>query len=364
MVLPAAQRATAGAAWQAAEQQAGEDVPPFCRWDRTRRWLDRFGDVVRHEFLVAERNGLPCAVVLLTRSERRLGPLAVRRIHLGTAGEPDDSGVFVEYNGLCAAPSERAEFAAALSSHLRRTRGWDELCVDGFDPTHAAPLIAAEPRMVVRHRALPVLDLDGEGDLVDALPARSARATVHRSLRGLQPYSTVWAQDAGGAVALLDDLARLHQRRWEDKGEAGAFASQRFLDFHRDVVAHWVPLERAVVFGLLHRDEVVAALYGFVVGDTLQYYQGGFRIFEHSKIRTGYAAHLLLATAARDRGLKHYEFLVGTAAASRNWRSGRSGQGCAHFRRRLRACSALRRNDAWSADLLIRRPGSCLTCSS
>lgn len=310
-VLPPSEHARVGEVWRAVEATAGEDVAPFARWDWTELWLEHYGDAVPHEYLVAERNGVPRGVALLTRSTLARGPLTVRRMHLGTAGEPE-GGVFVEYNGLCTPRAERTELAIALVAHAHRTGGWDELNLNGFDPAHAAPLLAAEPRFTVVQRESRVLELNtATEDVVDALRSKSARATVRRSLRGISPYTTEWAPDSVRAHAILDDLERLHQQRWRARGEPGAFASERFRSFHRRLTARWVPEGRAVVFAVRSGDDTVAALYGFVVGDTLQYYQGGFRMFDHNKVRAGYAAHLLLASAARERGLSDYEFLAG-----------------------------------------------------
>ncbi|MGH4019214.1 MAG: GNAT family N-acetyltransferase [Pseudonocardiaceae bacterium] len=310
-VLPSSARVQAGEAWRAIEATA-PDVPPFARWDWTQLWLDHFGDVVPHVYVIVERGGVPRGTVLLTRSTRSRGPLSVRRMHLGTAGEPANEGVFVEYNGLCAHSANRTAVARALLSHVHRTGGWDELHLDGFDPEAAAPLLAAEPRFTVEQRCSRVLDLDqAPGDLVDALGSKSARAAVRRSLRGISPYTTEWAYDCESANAILDDLERLHQERWRARGEPGAFASTRFCSFHRRLVERWLPEGRAVVFAVRQDGATVAALYGFVAGGTLQFYQGGFHMFENNKVRAGYAAHLLLAGAARERGLTGYEYLAG-----------------------------------------------------
>lgn len=310
-VLPAADRDAAGRTWRAVEAMC-EDDNPFAGWDWTETWLRHFGQVVEHEYLVAVRGGEPRGIALLTRSTRAHGPITLRRLHLGTAGEPRGESVTVEYNGLCAPKADRAAVAAAVVDHIRTLRGWDELHVEGFDPAHVAPLLAAEPGLVADPRSSPLLELDGaDDDLVAALPSKSARATVRRSLRGITPYETELATDPQRALALLDDLERLHQARWQARGKPGAFASERFRGFHRELVGRWVPQGRAVLFAVRSGGETIAALYAFVRGDALQFYQGGFRIQENSKVRTGYAAHLLLAAAARERGLRAYEYLAG-----------------------------------------------------
>lgn len=310
--LPRAARQQAGQAWRAAEVAAGGDAPPFCGWEWTEQWLEQYGDAVPHEFVIAERGGAVVAAALLTRSRAARGPVVRRRLHLGTAGEPAGEGVFVEYNGLCAPAAERAAVAHAVLGHVHRQRAWDELCLDGFDPEHAAPFRIAEPHFEVVERISPVLDLDpAVDDLVALLDSKSTRSTVRRSLRGIAPYTVEWAASPERAHLVLDDLERLHQERWQARGEAGAFASARFRAFHRGLVQRWLPQGRAVVFAVRRDDVTIAALYGFVVGDGLQFYQGGFLVAEHNKVRTGYAAHLLLAQAARERGIRHYEYLVG-----------------------------------------------------
>lgn len=309
--LPASAREQAGEAWRAVEA-AAPDVPPFARWDWTELWLEHFGDAVPHEYLIAERSGVPCGAVLLTRSTVSRGPFTVRRLHLGTAGEPAGEGVCVEYNGLCAPSAERTAVARALLAHVHRARRWDELRLDGFAPTHAAPLLAVEPRFTVEQRWSPLLELDqAPDDLVDALRSKNARRGVRRSLRGIWPYTTEWAQDRERAHAILDDLERLHQQRWRALGKPGVFASARFRTFHRRLVERWLPEGRAVVFAVRHEDDTVGALYGFVVDGVLQLYQSGFRMFEHNKVSVGSAALLLVARAARERGMMGCEYLAG-----------------------------------------------------
>lgn len=314
-VLPSTDRAGAGRAWTALEAADDADLPVFAGWAWTSTWLEHYGDAVEHQFLVAERDGQVCGVALLTRSTLRYGPLPVRRLHLGTAGAP--RGVFVEYNGLAARRPDRDAFARAVLEHAGRLPAWDELRLDGFDPAHAAAMVTAAPGFVLDPRASRVLDLNpgvddpGVDGLVDTLGSRSTRSMVRRSLRGVSPFTTEWAADTDRALSILDDLERLHQARWVARGEAGSFASERFRSFHRAIIRRWMPEGRVAVFAVHSGGQVVGAVYGWVVGDTLQNYQGGFAAVESNKVRVGHATHVLFATEARARGLRHYEHLAG-----------------------------------------------------
>lgn len=309
-VLPASQRPAVAEVWRAVE--AAADATPFCGWEWTSTWLRHYGEVVPHVFAVAERENVPVGAALLTRSIAVRGPVRLRRIHVGTAGEPLGETVYVEHNGLCTSRRMRGAFAAALVDYVHRSQNWDELCLDGFAPEHAAAFVTAEPRLVVDERTSQYIDLAAtQADLVDALSSKSTRSAIRRSIRGLAPVSTEWAATVEDAHRILDDLEKLHQERWTARDEPGVFASTRFSGFHREMIAAWVPQGRAALFAVRSGEETVAALYCFVMDGAVQFYQSGFQLAKHNKIRVGYAAHLLMAGEARERGHRLYEYLTG-----------------------------------------------------
>src|SRR5690242_11342866 len=117
-------RATAAETWTRLD--AARPAPLAVTWPWTETWLDHYGDVVEPELLAVERDGAPVAVALVTRSSVRHKGVPVREAHLGTAGEPAEQNVFVERNGLHAAPEDRDAVAGALVEHLHETGGWDE----------------------------------------------------------------------------------------------------------------------------------------------------------------------------------------------------------------------------------------------
>jgi CelD/BcsL family acetyltransferase involved in cellulose biosynthesis len=311
--LAAGDRDRAGAIWEAVE--ATLPAPRLTiSWLWTRTWLEHYGDVVAHRFLVGEPDGggepvgiaLVCDGVLLPPA--RLRP---RTVHLGTAGEPHGETAWVERNGLVAVPGEQSAFAAALLGALRDAGGWDRLQLDGFHLDDLARFTAAEPDLEVDTLETPIADLGGGFDDDGALAALSgsARRRVRQTLRAFGELECEWAADVPRALEILDELADLHQARRTAAGDAGAFASARFTAFHRALIERLGP-ERAMLVRARRAGETVGCLYGHVEGDRLLFYQSGVRHYEDNKLRAGVAVHALAMQACAQRGITTYDFLA------------------------------------------------------
>ncbi len=314
-VLGSGERAAAAERWLALEAKLDERLGVACCWAWTSAWLDAFGDAVPHRFLVAERDGAPFGAVLVTESAtRRPRQLRARTIHLGTAGEPDGSSVFVERNRLLVAEGELDAFAAAVVATLEDDRRWDRLALDGFVHDHADALIAAAPGLTARPRVeeCPVTELDRarDGDLLTLWPS-SRRSRIRRSLRAFGDVELQWAATAAEAHAILDELVVLHEERWRAAGEPGAFADARVRTFHRHAIDRLVPEGRAALVRVRRRTgETVGCLYGFVEDGRLLFYQAGLQRFDDNRLRAGMVTHVLAMTACLERGLRTYDFLA------------------------------------------------------
>jgi CelD/BcsL family acetyltransferase involved in cellulose biosynthesis len=305
--LPSSARAEAGDLWIALEAEVG--APSLsCSWDWTETWLEHYGDVVPHRFVVGEAGGAPRGIALVTEGPRRA--LRPRTLHLGTAGEPAGSSVFVERNRLLVAPAERPAFAAALMDHLDADRGWDRLRLDGLHADDAAALLAGREGFVVDEQDSPLAELDGDGeDVLDALSS-SRRQRIRRTLKAFGPLEADWAQTPEEADAILGELIELHQARWTESGAPGAFASERFTAFHRALVARLLPARRVALLRVRRDEEVVGCLYGLVDGGRLLFYQSGLQRYEDNRLKSGVAAHVAFMRACRERGLTEYDFLA------------------------------------------------------
>lgn len=315
-VLPGSARDEACALWQQLERRLARDevrAPGLsCSWEWTGTWLEHYGAVVPHRFLVAERAGQAIGLVLLTEGPRR--PLRPRTTHLGTAGEPLGETVYVEHNRLLVSDAERAAFATAVVEHVAARRGWDRLRLDGMHGEDAELLLAAVaaaglPAAAVDAQQGPTADLQAGDDVLAGLSG-SRRQRARRSLKAFGELETDWARDAEEGLAILDELIELHQARWNGTGKPGAFARPRVVAFHRALVQRLVPRGEAALVRVRRGGETVGCLYGLIDGDRLLFYQSGLRAYEDNKLRAGVAGHVCFMRACRERGLATYDFLA------------------------------------------------------
>lgn len=319
--LASTERTDVQAIWTSLEAAYG-DGALTCGWDWTEAWLGAYGDLVPHFFVVGERAGRPRGIALITRGVRqRLGPIPIRTIHIGTAGEPALESVFVEYNRLLVAPEDRERFSRQLSDTLRTgPYRRHEIMLNGFAPEDAGPFLHQNPDMFVRWERCPTTDLakiraDG-GDVIAAL-GKNTRYSIRRSMRLFGPIDTEWSETAEHAEDILKDLVDLHQQRWTAANKPGVFSSDRFLAFHRTLITRLVPQGRAFLYRARTEQGVIGCLYGFVERNQVFFYQSGLASFDDDKLKPGLVTHALCMQACLDRGLDAYDFLQGEAQYKR-----------------------------------------------
>jgi CelD/BcsL family acetyltransferase involved in cellulose biosynthesis len=307
-------RSVAKEAWLQLERRVGE-VALACSWDWTEVWLDHFGDVVGHDFVVVTQDGVPCAVLILSRGVgRRRSRIPLSTLHIGTAGEPERDTIYVEYNRVLVVPQMRQDVARAVLAAIQEDDSWDELRLDGFAPEDADPFLAADPKLKPRFEPCPTVDLrvadKRNGDVVSTLTSNT-RYQIRRSIRAFGDVQGEWAETTDQALDILDELARLHQKRWSEVGQPGVFSSARFIEFHRALVKRLFPKGQILLYRVRSPLGTIGCLYSFIERGNVLSYQLGLARFADNKMKPGFVTHALCMQSSYERGLADYNFLAG-----------------------------------------------------
>lgn len=284
-------------------------------------WIDHYGDLVPHRFLIAESAGVVRGIVLITQGVgKKNGPFPIKSVHLGTAGEPQQGSICVEYNRLLVEEGFRIPFTQGLIDAIQNDSGWESLSFDGIDEQELAPWLAMFPQATVRYRDSPYFDLEtarnSTGEVISHL-GKSTRSNLRRRIKKYGELQTTWATSQSEAEEIFSELIQLHQARWTAVGEAGAFANERFLHFQKQILQRLFKEQKLVLFRIRHDGETVGALLLLVDQNRLLDYLSGFASFEE-KPSIGLVTHYLCMQAALERGYDAYDFLVGEKQHKRN----------------------------------------------
>jgi CelD/BcsL family acetyltransferase involved in cellulose biosynthesis len=132
---------------------------------------------------------------------------------------------------------------------------------------------------------------------------------AHARTETIGPIAIETAEHATIDTA-LDDLFRLHEERWHERGEAGVLADPAVRAFHRAAAREFCAAGMLRLYRLRIADAVAGVYYGFQQGDNAYAYLGGF---DPEMTRLSPGAQLLdyAIRAAIGEGVREFHFLRG-----------------------------------------------------
>ncbi len=284
------------ARWQSLERHAAagffrSSTFLFCQAER------RFANA---QLLAITQDGADMALGLLGRGGGKLW--------LNQTGDAAEDSVFIEHNGLLAAPPA----AAFVRDALRMAAGPASLVLSGIDDATLAAANAAgwlEPR---ESRFAPAIALDRlDRPYLDTLSA-NARSQIRRSSRLYGPdLHLARAASEAQAQAFFAELVDLHQASWQARGAAGAFATDIMRGFHRDLIARAWQLGQADLLRVTAGDRVIGLLYNLIAEGVVHSYQSGFAYSADPREKPGLCCHALAIQHYAESGARLYDLLGG-----------------------------------------------------
>lgn len=303
----------------------------------TEIWLNHYGDLIPHQFVVGVRDGKVCGIALVTQGKgQKAGPFTMKTRHLGTAGEPESESVCVEYNSLLVSPQDRLDFANAIWQWVRDETDCDEFRMDGFDARVVEPLLNRNRQAQVDRKTSHYFDLrpsrqSGEEPLLRL--GTLTRGNIRRTLRSLNDAHSEWAETASRAEQLFHQMVLLHQARWNSAGSLGAYSSRRFHDFHLELLNRAVPLGLMTIFGLTSGSRLIGASHVLIDNHRGLLYQCGWAPGT-GRVSHGLALDYMCLCECLRRGYDEVDFLAGDGDHKRRLATDKSELAWVVWRRR------------------------------
>ena len=286
-------------------------------WQWLDTWIEEYGRADQQlQILTAWQAGSLVAGLPLLLSKRRWrGLINVRLLEVVGTGEPEWEEVCGEYSDLVA-QSEQLEEATALFATYLQALPWDRFFVQkmlensrlvkGLLPLMSDVVVQQRP-CGFRYRLAVPANMDVYRQSLGRRVLRGARRI--EKLQAQTGIRTEIISDNKILAAALGELQQLHQARWQQVGEPGAFRSSRFRRFHERVTARflqagWLKLQR-----ITDHNKAILINYNIRFGDSEYYYQSGFDRGRYRQYSLGLMAHLFAIGGASDDGIAYYDFM-------------------------------------------------------
>lgn len=298
--------------WQLLESQTDLPLPATAAWVES--WLSVYGELVPHRFVSASIGGITQAVCLVTDSvQMREGPLRIKSVHLGTAGEPEADSAVVEYNSVAAAPDLRQWFMQQVIEALQQESSHDEIRLDGFSTSDLDWL--PKEQWKVNEMVSPYFDLaaarrENSQDLV-AFFGTKTRRNLRQNFRAYGDLTVQWSEGVEQTQQFFEEMVDLHQKRWIAQGEPGSYASSYFLKFNQALIKRLAPAGKTAIIRVSNGDGVLGSSHVLIDRQRVLKYQAGIAAYTNSRESPGLVTDFMAIDAAYQKGFDAYDFLCG-----------------------------------------------------
>ena len=261
------------------------------------------------------KGAVRASCLLSVRTDRR-AIVPLRRAFLNTSGEDDADSVVVEHNDVLCDPSCRQLAFDALADYVTNAQVDEFLLVGGSEQAVSA-LKTALPqwRAEVEWKDSPYVNLRAlreAGHEYQSVLSRNTREQLRRSLRKYRergPIALRVARSDEEARAMLGNLVRLHELRWQKRGDSGGFATATRRAFHECFVTRGALPGHAQLIEVTVGGELIGVLYNLVANGQVCFYQSGLLYESDPHLKPGFVVHSLAIEHYLQAGYSVYDFL-------------------------------------------------------
>jgi CelD/BcsL family acetyltransferase involved in cellulose biosynthesis len=142
---------------------------------------------------------------------------------------------------------------------------------------------------------------------------KQLKSTIN-AYKKLGDLQIVPADSVEEALLFLNELVMLHQKKWVERGEVGAFSNKYLFGFHKNLIKRCFSAGTIQLLKVNCGGKAVGYLYNFIYNNKVYFYQSGLAYRKENKYRPGLVTHYLAIMLNSDLGHREYDFLTGDRA--------------------------------------------------
>ena len=241
-------------------------------------------------------------------------------LFLNTTGNLTYDELCIEYNSIPCATSHKFSLKDLLA-YL--PCDWEEFIMPALDADSFPGNCLNEtihPYKIIIEREEPSQYVDLElvrkknADYLSLLSSNT-RSQIKRTYRELEhngPVAVRAAVNIDDAMDIFEEMIKLHQKTWQEKGKAGAFASSYFYNFHKELIQKRFKYGETQLLKIASGNLTIGCLYNFVFNGKVYFYQSGINYELDKNIKPGIICHVEAIKHNLELGNSIYDFLGGS----------------------------------------------------
>jgi CelD/BcsL family acetyltransferase involved in cellulose biosynthesis len=299
----------------------------FLTWEWLSIWWKHFGKGRELLVLAAEEEGKTLAIAPFMLSKYPVMKFGhISKIEFLGAPQSDYSNfIFIERENECL-----RSFINYLESEVS---GWDVIELKELPESqltkHLVDSILDDHSIRLHKKTAvcnicPYIPLPSSSEIFVNNLSHSQRYNLNRSMKKLARSFAVDFKDyADLGFSIVDAMNlffRLHEMRWNGKGQSGVLAESDVQAFHLDIAKCFAEKSWLALYFLTLNNQPVSAHYGFEYGKKMYWYLSGFNT-EYTSYSIGNIGMKLLIEKCINSGFSEFDLLRGEEAYKSHWTS-------------------------------------------
>ena len=292
-----------------------ESFSPFLSQEFLKAWFSQ--KLLPVHIFLFYKQGTVCQFALIGESLKKKYGLTFKLAHINQTGCPQNDQVWIEYNTSFGLKTHQNRFIFLLMKELQR-QNFDMLhvsmtCKFLFPKKYLSNFyVDAHISQGFRRSLSQELTVE---QLISQLSANS-RSRLRRSIKELRlqfgPIKVAIARDLNQKLSFLEQLEKLHIKRWGDTDFGSGFENEVFKGTLERLIKNEGKL--CEIVKVTAGQAVLGYTLNFMRKDTVFFYCSGINLDLATKhIKPGYVLHLALMEYYAQQGLSWYDFMGGAS---------------------------------------------------